>query len=171
MPRGPTVRGVVCGGLRPSGACGLVEEDRHRRTGQLGVALNDDDIAGIDRLLLLVEIDELVRVDRDRVPRIAAGQNRRPAALFGRGPSGLRHRDGEDDREGETASPPPAKHVGRIHGLFPVRAASLLSSAGRIFVLMRPSKINCSPLLMAVALSARIVVSSPIRTSTGSSER
>jgi hypothetical protein len=53
----------------------VVEKDRHRRAGHFRVALNDDDVAGVDRLVFLVVVDEFVRIDRDRLLRVCPGED------------------------------------------------------------------------------------------------
>src|SRR5579883_789363 len=75
----------------------LGEKDRQSRAGQFAVALDGDDIAGIDRLLLLVVVNQFVGVDRDRLLGVGARQDRRRIGRLGRGG---RRRGGDGKQEG-----------------------------------------------------------------------
>ena len=118
---------------------GVVEKDGHRRAGHFRVALNDDDIAGVDRLVFLVVVNKLVRVDRDRLLRVCAGENCGRVVGFG-GLLGARGACGgcrarADERHGQRRQPA-GKARRQLHGLVPfASAAGCWPACGTILVL------------------------------------
>src|SRR5271166_537168 len=153
----------------------MFEEDGHDRAGHLCIALNHNNVARIYGFPLLVVIDELVGVDRDRLLR---ARPRHDLDRTGSGGGGARRFrggvDGRDDRDDDQRRRQEARLAQSFQRLDHWRlaftsASAAASACGMIFVLTRPSKVSSWPLLRAEARSLSMVVPAPTWTSTGSS--
>ena len=146
-----------------AGRGGLLHEDRQPRAGHLAVALDDDDVAGVDRLLLLVEIDELVGLDRHRLLRTGAREKRR-AGVLGRRSGGR----GGDERQRQGEGDGDCAPIGG-HGAAPFKSPSAGAAAVSPAKVDRtwPMNVSSAPLSRASAESAWIVAPLLVTTVTG----